>query len=151
MKERFKCMIAVFLMLIRENNGETEILLQKRKNTGYMDGKYDLSSSGHLEQNESLKQALVRETREEIGIEIKEEDLELVNIFHENQSDISTEYLMITFRTSKYVGTPTIMEPHKNEELLWVNINNIPENMIYSRKMMVDAIKNNNIYIDRAF
>jgi 8-oxo-dGTP pyrophosphatase MutT (NUDIX family) len=151
MKERFKCLIAVFLLLTRENNGETEILLQKRKNTGYMDGKYDLSSSGHLEQNESLKQALARETKEEIGIDINENDLELVNIFHENQSDISTEYLMVTFRTNKYVGTPTIMEPNKNEELLWVNINNIPENVIYSRKMMIDAIINNRNYIDRAF
>ncbi len=151
MKERFKCLIAVFLLLTRENKGKTEILLQKRKNTGYMDGKYDLCSSGHLELGESLKQALVRETKEEIGIDIKEEDLEFITMFHENQSDISTEYLMITFKANKYSGIPTIMEPHKNEELLWVDINNIPENTIYSRKMIIDAVINNKNYIDRAF
>lgn len=45
MKERYKTLSAVILMLIREKNGVEEILLQKRKNTGYMDGYYDLSAS----------------------------------------------------------------------------------------------------------
>ena len=34
MKERYRTLSAVMLMLIRENNGKEEILLQKRKNTG---------------------------------------------------------------------------------------------------------------------
>lgn len=45
MKERYRTLSAVMLMLIREKNGVEEILLQKRKNTGYMDGYYDFSAS----------------------------------------------------------------------------------------------------------
>lgn len=45
MKERYRTLSAVMLMLIRENNGKEEILLQKRKNTGYMDGHWDCSAS----------------------------------------------------------------------------------------------------------
>lgn len=45
MKERYRTLSAVMLMLIRENNGKEEILLQKRKNTGYMDGYWDFSAS----------------------------------------------------------------------------------------------------------
>ena len=45
MKEHYRTLSAVMLMLIRENNGVEEILLQKRKNTGYMDGYYDCAAS----------------------------------------------------------------------------------------------------------
>ena len=45
MKERYRTLSAVILMLTRENNGKEEILLQKRKNTGYMDGYWDCSAS----------------------------------------------------------------------------------------------------------
>ena len=50
MKERFKSAITVGMILINENN---EVLLQKRCNTGYMDGKYAIVA-GHLEKNESM-------------------------------------------------------------------------------------------------
>ena len=45
MKEHYRTLSAVMLMLMRENNGVKEILLQKRKNTGYMDGYYDCAAS----------------------------------------------------------------------------------------------------------
>ena len=44
-KEKYRTWTSVMLMLIRENNGKEEILLQKRKNTGYMDGYWDCSAS----------------------------------------------------------------------------------------------------------
>ena len=45
MQEHYRTLSAVMLMLMRENNGVEEILLQKRKNTGYMDGYYDCAAS----------------------------------------------------------------------------------------------------------
>ena len=69
-EKRFKTPSSVALILIRNNNGKEEILLQKRKNTGYMDGYYDLGASGHVENKETMKMALIRETKEEIGINI---------------------------------------------------------------------------------
>ena len=52
MKKRYESKVAVFLVLTRETNKGTEILLQRRCNTGYMDGKYDMACSGHLESGE---------------------------------------------------------------------------------------------------
>ena len=72
MKERSKFPISVQLLL--EN--QDKILLMKRKNTGYEDGKYSLPG-GHVEANEEIRKALVREAKEEIGINIKREDLKL--------------------------------------------------------------------------
>ena len=54
MGERFKSLSAVMLLLTREKDNQEEILFQKRKNTGYCDGFFDLSASGHVEKNESI-------------------------------------------------------------------------------------------------
>lgn len=71
MKERYQSKVAVvFLLLTKETDKGTEILLQRRCNTGYMDGKYDRACSGHLEKDESLSMAIIREAKEEIGIDI---------------------------------------------------------------------------------
>ena len=77
MKERYRFISAVYLILVREN----EILLQKRENTGYEDGNYSLIS-GHMDGNETIKQAMIREATEEAGIEISEENLEIVTFLH---------------------------------------------------------------------
>ena len=82
MKERYESKVVVFLILSRMKEGKKEVLLQERVNTGYMDGKYDVAVSGHLEKGETLAQAIVREAKEEIGIEIEPHNLEPVAIIH---------------------------------------------------------------------
>ena len=57
---RYQSKIAVFLVLTRETKDGTEILLQRRYNTGFMDGMYDMAASGHVEKGETLSQAVVR-------------------------------------------------------------------------------------------
>ena len=57
MKERFTNVIVTDLIIMREKNNNTEILLSKRKNTGYKDGEYELPG-GHLEKEEDLYKAL---------------------------------------------------------------------------------------------
>ena len=53
MSERFKSLSAVMLLLTRKIDNQEQILFQKRKNTGFCDGFYDLSASGHVDANES--------------------------------------------------------------------------------------------------
>lgn len=77
MKERYKFISAVYLILVKEN----KILLLKRANTGYEDGNYSLIS-GHMDGNETIKQAMIREATEEAGIIISEQDLEIATFLH---------------------------------------------------------------------
>ena len=86
------------MILTRKINEITEILLQERCNTGYMDGKYDTACSGHLEKGESVLVAIVRETKEELGICVNENDLRLVAVIHPYQED----YINVFFTTNKY-------------------------------------------------
>lgn len=147
LKERYQSKVAVFLILTKEVDGQTYILLQKRYNTGYMDGKYDTACSGHLEKGESLSMALIREAKEEIDLEINEEDLQLVSIIHPYQED----YINVFFTTNKYVGVPKIMEPNKCDDLKWFDINELPENIIMRIKNVLMNIKRGIIYDDGNF
>lgn len=147
MKERYQSKIAVFLILTRIVDGETEILLQRRCNTGYMDGKYDSACSGHLEEGESLSMALCREAKEEIGISINEKDLKLVSLIHPYQDN----YLNVFFTTKRYEGTPTIMEVDKCNDLQWFNIKNLPENTITRIRNVIKNIEKGILYDDGDF
>lgn len=142
MNERFKSLSAVMLLLIRKNkNNEDEILFQKRKNTDYCDGYYDLSASGHVENNESMKKAMCREAKEELDIEIDENDLEFVCLIHKNSKGCI--YYNGYFKAKEWKGTPRINEPLKNEELKWFNINKLPSNIVDDRIIAIKNYKNN--------
>lgn len=147
MKERYQSKVAVFLILTREIEGQTQILLQERCNTGYMDGKYDTACSGHLEKGESLSMALCREAKEEINLDIQEKNLELVSIIHPYQED----YINVFFTTNKYTGTPKIMEPNKCDDLQWFNINELPKNTIIRIRNVIKNMKKGIIYDDGDF
>ena len=141
MGERFKSLSAVMLLLTRKTDNNEEILFQKRKNTGYCDGYYDLSASGHVDDNESMKRAMCREAKEELGIDIKEEDLEFVCIIHIHFN--RRIYYNGYFKTDRWCGEPIINEPEKNEELKWFNINNLPSNIVNDRMIAIQNYKSN--------
>ncbi len=48
MRDKFKACTFLYLTREHEITHKTQILLQLRQNTGYMDGKYDFTSSGHV-------------------------------------------------------------------------------------------------------
>ena len=141
MSERFKCCSAVMLLLARKNNNEEEILLQKRKNTGYCDGYYDLPG-GHLEANEDIFDGMIREAKEEIGITIKREDMEILHIYHRYKNSM----LKFVFSVKKYEGTPINNEPDKCEKIEWVEIDNLPEMVVPTIRIELENIKNGIYY-----
>ena len=65
-KTRHQVRVAVYLFLIDRN----KLFLIKRYNTGWKDGDYTLPS-GHLEPNETIQSAMIREAKEEVGITIR--------------------------------------------------------------------------------
>jgi len=141
MEERYCSKLVVDLMLTRDNNGEKEVLLSLRKNTGYRDGEYELPG-GHVDKGEDLIQAMIREAKEELLIDVKEEDLKIVHILHHYTGDRVNFILM----TDKYEGTPRIGEPEKCEKLEWFNIDNLPDNLMKKIKKSIEEINSNIFY-----
>ena len=145
MEERYKLKVLLDLFLERRNEEtkEKEILILYRQNTGHFDDMYDLPG-GHLEKDEDIFDGMIREAKEEIGITIKREDMEIIHIYHRNKKGA----LKFVFKVSKYEGTIKNAEPDICKELKWVNINDLPENIVPSIKSELKNIKNN-IYYSR--
>lgn len=124
MKERNKIPISVQLLLEKED----KILLMKRKNTGYEDGKYSLPG-GHVEANEEIRKALIREAKEEIGIQIDLKDIELYKVLNRKVNK-KQEYVDFVFKANHWTGNITNEEKEKCEEIKWVDINEMPKNTL---------------------
>ncbi|WP_352419068.1 NUDIX domain-containing protein [Proteiniborus sp.] len=138
MGEHYKSLSAVFPIILKVKYGEVEILLHRRKNTGYQDGKWDIAASGHVDEGETAKMAVVRECAEELGIDVKIIDLSFVHLSHRISNNGGKAYYDIYFVVNRYDGIPKIMEPDKCSELRWFKINDLPNDIIDIRKAALD-------------
>ncbi len=138
MEERHKSRIIVDLLLERlnEETNKKEILLLLRKNTGHGDGLYDLPG-GHVDSNEDIFDAMIREAKEEIGIDISRENMEIIHIYHHYKKDS----IKFVFNTKKYSNKLENREPDKCGELKWFEIDNLPENIIPKIKEEIQNIE----------
>jgi 8-oxo-dGTP pyrophosphatase MutT (NUDIX family) len=121
---------AVHLFLF---NDTQQILLQKRQNTGYMDGMWDCSASGHVEKNESMKTAMQREAKEELNILLHINDIHFATLTHRHNSTDNSTYYNGYFYATAYTNTPIINEPRKCSDLQWFPINALPKTLINHR------------------
>jgi len=127
---------AIFPIILSEDR--SQLLLHLRQNTGYCDGFWDTAASGHVEADETAKEAVVRECQEEIGIDVCVNDLEFAHLTH-HFSESDRNYYHIYFVVKAYTRTPAIMEPDKCSELRWFDLNKLPDEMIPCRKMAIEA------------
>lgn len=133
-KERFKIIPAVHLFLVKDE----KILLLRRCNTGYEDGNYSVPA-GHIDGGERATDAMRREAREEVGIDIKKSDLKMVYAMHRTKGENQDERVDFFFEAKKWRGEIQNQEPKKCSELQWAGFSQLPKNTIpYVR----EAIKN---------
>jgi len=132
-KERFKFISACHLFLIKES----KILLLRRFNTGYEDGNYSVVA-GHLDGNESAKEAMTRETKEEAGINIDESDLKFIQVMHRKSEEERIDFF---FCADKWIGKIENREPHKCDGLQWFNLDKLPNNMVPYVRKAIDNYK----------
>lgn len=130
--ERHKLKVAVYAMLIKDD----KILLVRRFNTGWQDGNYSLPA-GHLDPNETIAEALIRETQEEVGVELKSEDIRIVHTMHRMNI-----YIDFFFVVTKWKGDPYNAELDKCDEVAWFSLAELPENMVPSVKHAIEQYQN---------
>ncbi|MBT4352255.1 NUDIX domain-containing protein [archaeon] len=140
MKQRNSVIPASYLILEKEN----KVLLIRRFNTGYADGKYTLPS-GHVDENESVTNSIIRETEEEVGVIVKKENLEFVKVLYRKKDENSNkneQRVDFFFKTNSWIGKPTNMEPHKCDDVQWFSIDNIPNNCLdYVKEVILNKNK----------
>jgi len=130
--------INIYLLLKKGD----QLLLSLRENTGYMDGMHGLVA-GHVENNESASQALVREAMEEAGIKINPDHISTVHIMH-RQTDRNN--IDIFMQCKDYEGHISNIEPHKCKNLTFYSTKNLPDTTIPYIKTALQNIQNNIFY-----
>lgn len=89
---------------------------------------------------------MVRECKEEVGIDVKIEDLTFVHVSHRSILSLDKIYFDVYFIINKYDGVPSIMEPDKCSELDWFDIDNLPHDIIELRRVAIEAFKSKKYY-----
>ncbi len=137
MAQRHTIVPASYVVLKNDN----KILLARRYQTGYEDGKYSLPA-GHVEEGETFTEALVREIKEEINIDIDSSDVLRMHIMQRDSlwDETTIRYrLDVFFLVEKWCGELENMEPEKCDDLLWCTLDALPKNTIpYIKRALKD-------------
>jgi 8-oxo-dGTP pyrophosphatase MutT (NUDIX family) len=131
---------AVYGLFIKDN----KILLTKRCNTGYQDGKY-MVPSGHVEVGENYSQALIREVEEEVGVRLKDNEYSFVYIMN-RLSDTKSPRVDVFFKVTSWEIELYNNELEKCDEIGWYDLDNLPKNTVEYLAYALDCIKNNITY-----
>ena len=131
MRSRFP--VTVHLLFFRGD----QILIARRQNTGYRDGEYSVPA-GHLDGGETVIAAGIREAREEVGLELGASELEFVGVMHRLEDDERVDFFL---RVRTWSSEPVNTEPEKCDDLRWVNITSLPQNMVpYVRRAITNHL-----------
>ena len=104
-------------------NEKGEVLIEKRVNKGLTPGKLDLCS-GHIDNDETQTQAMIRELKEELGIEIEES----INVIKLEQNAVPLEFrssnkkrnFFITFYCLKRNSSEIKVQKEEIEKIVWL-------------------------------
>lgn len=146
MSERFKLIGGVFCLIIKDN----KVLMELRKNK-FDAGLYSLVG-GCMEDGETVKQAAVREIKEEVGLEVHEDDIEVISVLHritpKPDSWQSIEFVLLV---NKFSGNPNLLENNVCGDLKWFPLENLPQNISHYAKQAIDNYINKEMFSEINF
>ena len=142
-KERFRLHATAILLLVHDG----KVLLCRRFNTGWEDGKYGFMA-GHIDGDESFRSALCREADEELGITIEPDDL---RFFHVQHHISNKEYVYMYFTASKWKGEPSNRELHKCDDVQWFPLDNLPDKLVADTADTIEYYRHGVLYSESGF
>ncbi len=148
--DRFVLVPASYVFLLRDGVAGTEVLLQLRQNTGYMDRHWAAAAAGHVEKGETAYDAAHREALEELGVV----DVDLVFEFTMQRTqggDPIDERVDFFFTARSWSGEPRIVEPTKCADLRWCRIDQLPDPVVPHELMALRSLGTGTTYLTHGF
>lgn len=135
MAERFKLVGGVFNLILRDG----KVLMELRKNK-FDAGLYSLVG-GCMEDGETVKQAAVREIKEEVNLEVREDDLKIISVLHRiTPAPDSWQSIEFVMATEKFSGNPALMENDVCGDCAGFLSPNCPKTFLYMQNRQLITI-----------
>lgn len=126
-------------MIFYNDKGEIALLL--RTGDRWMSGHYGLPA-GKVEIDESFTACAIRESKEEVGVTVRPEDLEHLVTEHRYEADpAGNNWVDIFFEVKKWEGELVNAEPEAHSELAWFSLENLPENMVPNVRAVLEGLR----------
>lgn len=140
---RFSVVPASYVYLVRGRM----VLLQRRQNTGYMDGMWVAGAAGHIERGETATDAARREAREELDITLAASELEPVTVMQRTDGTPTPNEQRVDwfFTAREWTREPRIMEPDKCAEIAWFDLDGLPTAIPAYERLVLDGLAAGNL------
>lgn len=140
---RFSVVPAAYLVLTRESPHGTEVLLQLRGTTGYMEGWWACAAAGHVEEGEPADRAVCREAAEELGLTIEPGQISLAAVLQRGcvLGGPVEQRIDLFFTASEVTGDPVITEPDKALDLRWWPLADLPSHTVPHERQVLDHLR----------
>lgn len=113
------------------------VLMGERRNTAFASGQYHVPA-GHLEPDETMAAGIIREAREEMGIGLALQDLDLPYVMHFRGN---SDRLSLFFTAERWRGEIENREPDKCVGWAWLPTDALPANTVpYARRALADLL-----------
>jgi 8-oxo-dGTP pyrophosphatase MutT (NUDIX family) len=137
--DRYRVVPAAYVVLRRDD----QVLLQLRQNTGFMDGHWAMAAAGHVEADESVFEAAVREAAEELGVVVETADLVGLTSMHRSQRtgrpvDERVDWF---FECRVWSGEPVLQERDKAADLGWFPLDRLPEPVVPHERFVLEHLR----------
>ncbi len=110
-------------LLVREQDGKTSEVLLARKKTGFGEGKV-VGVGGKVEPGETILQAAVRETEEELAVTVREQDLgRAAKITFRFPAKPEWDRIVYIYLVDRWQGEP---QSSREVDPFWVPVDEIP-------------------------
>ncbi|WP_312856021.1 NUDIX domain-containing protein [Nocardioides stalactiti] len=131
---------ASYVFFLREVGTATEVLLQLRRGTGYMDEHWAAAAAGHVERGETAEAAARREAEEEV--DVTDVALEFLTSMQRTAHHLPIdERVDFFFAARSWSGEPRIVEPTKCADLRWFALDALPDPVVPHELVVLTALR----------
>ncbi|MFE2534953.1 NUDIX domain-containing protein [Streptomyces sp. NPDC059371] len=106
--------------------------------------------AGHCERETAID-CLVREAKEEAGLTIEPEDVELVHTVHHVDSPDARPRIALVFQARSWTGDPEVLEPDRCVEWRWWKPQDLPAAVVPYTRRAIDGILHGRPYSEQGW
>ncbi|WP_314252829.1 NUDIX domain-containing protein [Streptomyces kutzneri] len=132
--------VDVHLVLRRDGGNGPEVLLSRRAGPVYATGLWHLPS-GHLDPDEDMVEAVIREANEETGVLIAAPDVTAAVTVHHRPPQGGRSRIGVFFEVRRWTGLPRVREPDRCDGMGWYPLDALPEPMVAYCRAGLDAYR----------